>query len=150
MSSTTNRACRFEAPLMVVDTSALVAILKVEPDAEDLLLCLSQAATALISTATLLEAQMVVCSHLGDDVGLPELELLLSRADVQAVAFEPSHLHWALQGWRRYGKGRHPAGLNLGDCFSYGLAMALDLPLLFKGNDFAHTDVRPALSADQS
>ncbi len=130
---------------MVVDTSALVAILKVEPEAEDLLLCLSQAATALISTATLLEAQIVVCSHLGDDVGLPELELLLSRADVQIVAFEASHLHWALQGWRRYGKGRHPAGLNLGDCFSYGLAMALDLPLLFKGNDFAHTDVKPAL-----
>lgn len=131
---------------MIVDTSALVAILKVEPGAAELLLCLSQAASAMISTATLLEAQMVVCSHLGEELGLPELELLLSRTHVQPVGFEGSHLHWAMQGWRRYGKGRHQAGLNLGDCFSYGLAMALDLPLLFKGNDFAHTDVKPALS----
>jgi ribonuclease VapC len=129
---------------MIVDTSVLVAILKVEPDAAELLLCLTQAANAKISAATLLEVQIVVCSQLGDHVGLPELELLLSRADVQIVAFEPSHLHWALQGWRRYGKGRHRAGLNLGDCFSYGLAMALDLPLLFKGDDFAHTDVKRA------
>jgi ribonuclease VapC len=130
---------------VIVDTSALVAILKVEPDAEELLVCLSQASRALISTATLLETQIVVCSHLGE-AGLPELDLLLGRTDVRSVAFEPSHLHWALQGWRRYGKGRHPAGLNLGDCFSYGLAMALDLPLLFKGDDFANTDVKCALS----
>ena len=54
-------------------------------------------------------------------------------------------MHWALQGWRRYGKGRHPAALNLGDCFSYGLAMALEAPLLFKGEDFALTDVQRAL-----
>jgi ribonuclease VapC len=60
------------------------------------------------------------------------------------VPFDPHHLHRALQGWRRYGKGRHPAGLNLGDCFSYGLALALDLPLLFKGEDFAGTDVKVA------
>jgi ribonuclease VapC len=145
MPSTTSTVCLAEAPRMVVDTSALVAILKVEPDAAELLVCLSQASSAVISTATLLEAQMVVCSHLGDDVGLPELELLLGRTDVQPVAFESSHLHWALQGWRRYGKGRHRAALNLGDCFSYGLAMALDLPLLFKGDDFALTDVKLAL-----
>ncbi len=131
--------------LMVVDTSALVAILKVEPDAAELLLCLSQASSAVISTATLLEAQMVVCSHLGDEGGLQELELLLSRTDLQSVAFECLHLHWALQGWRHFGKGRHRAGFNLGDCFSYGLAMAFDLPLLFKGDDFALTDVKVAL-----
>jgi ribonuclease VapC len=129
---------------MVVDTSALVAILKVEPDAAELLLCLSQASSAVISTATLLEAQMVVCSHLGE-AGLPELELLLSRTDVRPVAFERSHLHWALEGWGHYGNGRHRAGLNLGDCFSYGLAKALDLPLLFKGDDFELTDVQAAL-----
>ena len=130
---------------MVVDTSALVAILKVEADAAELLLCLSEAPSALISTATLFEAQMVVCSHLGEAVGLPELELLLSRANLQTVAFERSHLHWALQGWRQFGKGRHRACLNLGDCFSYGLAVALDLPLLFRADDFARTDVKVAL-----
>jgi ribonuclease VapC len=144
MRSMTSTVCRFEPAQMIVDTSALVAILKVEPEAAELLFCLSKASRALISTATLLEAQMVVCSHLGEEVGLPELELLLGRTNVQPVAFEGSHLHWALQGWRRYGKGRHRAGLNLGDCFSYGLAMALDLPLLFKGDDFTHTDVKAA------
>ena len=145
MRSTTSTVCLFEVPLMVVDTYALVAILKVEADAAELLLCLSEAPSALISTATLFEAQMVVCSHLGEAVGLPELELLFSRANVQTVAFERSHLHWALQGWRQFGKGRHRACLNLGDCFSYGLAVALDLPLLFKGDDFARTDVKVAL-----
>lgn len=99
----------------------------------------------MISTATLLEAQMGVCTHLGDDVGLPELELLLGCTDVQPVAFESSHLHWALQGWRRFGKRCHRACLNLGGCFSYWLAMALDLLLLFKGDHFGLTDVNVAL-----
>jgi ribonuclease VapC len=75
-----------------------------------------------------------------------EVEQLLLTLSVRVVPFGQHHLHWALHGWRRYGKGRHRAGLNLGDCFSYGLAMALDLPLLFKGDDFAHTDVKCALS----
>ena len=137
---------------MIVDTSALVAILRVEPDAAVLLLCLSQASSAMISTATLPEAQMVVCSHVGEEEGLPELELLLSRTHVQPVAFEGSQLHWALQGWHRYGKGRHQAGLNLGDCFSYGLAMAPDLPRCSRATTCPHRreagpqPVKPALS----
>ncbi len=84
MPSTTSTVCLSEAPLMVVDTSALVAILKVEPDAAELLLCLSQASSAVISTATLLEAQVVVCSQLGE-AGLPELDVLLGLTDVQVI-----------------------------------------------------------------
>ena len=127
----------------MVDTSALVAILKVEPDAAELLRCLGESRSNRIPTATLLEAQLVVISQLGNPGGV-ELELLLSRAQIQPIPFDTNHLHWALHGWRHYGRGRHKAALNLGDCFSYGLAKALDAPLLFKGEDFSYTDVKVA------
>jgi ribonuclease VapC len=126
---------------MVVDTSALVAILKVEPDASTLLRRLGNSGANRIATATLLEAQMVVISQLGE-AGLAELELLVSRAQIQVMPFNADHMRWALHGWRHYGKGRHRAALNLGDSFSYGLAKAMDAPLLFKGEDFPHTDVK--------
>ena len=126
---------------MVVDTSALVAILKVEPDASTLLSRLGNSGANRIATATLLEAQMVVISQLGE-AGVPELELLMNRAQIQVVPFNADHMRWALHGWRHYGKGQHRAALNLGDCFSYGLAKAMDAPLLFKGEDFQHTDVK--------
>jgi len=128
---------------MVVDTSALVAILKVEPDASTLLRRLGNSGANRIATATLLEAQMVVISQLGE-AGVPELELLMNRAQIQVVPFNADHMRWALHGWRHYGKGRHKAALNLGDCFSYGLAKAMDAPLLFKGEDFQYTDVKVA------
>jgi ribonuclease VapC len=126
---------------MVVDTSALVAILKVEQDASALLSRLGNSGANRIATATLLEAQMVVISQLGE-AGVPELELLMNRAQIQEVPFNADHMRWALHGWRHYGKGRHRAALNLGDCFSYGLAKAMDAPLLFKGEDFQYTDVK--------
>ena len=126
---------------MVVDTSALVAILKVEPDASTLLSRLGNSGANRIATATLLEAQMVVISQL-NEAGLAELELLMNRAQIQVVPFNADHMHWALHGWRHYGKGRHKAALNLGDCFSYGLAKSMDAPLLFKGEDFQYTDVK--------
>jgi ribonuclease VapC len=126
---------------MVVDTSALMAILKVEPDAGTLLRRLGNGGANRIATTTLLEAQMVVISQL-NEAGLAELELLMNRAQIQVVPFNADHMHWALHGWRHYGKGRHRAALNLGDCFSYGLAKAMDAPLLFKGEDFQYTDVK--------
>ncbi len=126
---------------MVVDTSALVAILKVEPDASTLLSRLGNSGANRIATATLLEAQMVVFNHL-NEAGLAELELLMNRAQIQVVPFNADHMRWALHGWRHYRKGRHKAALNLGDCFSYGLAKAMDAPLLFKGEDFQYTDVK--------
>jgi ribonuclease VapC len=128
---------------MVVDTSALVAILKVEPDASTLLSRLGNSGANRIATATLLEAQMVVISQL-NEAGLAELELLMNRAQIQVVPLNADHMRWALHGWRNYGKGRHKAELNLGDCFSYGLAKAMDAPLLFKGEDFEYTDVKVA------
>ncbi len=134
---------------MVIDTSALLAILKVEPEALAFVDCLKLPGPRRLSTATLLEARIVVERQLGP-AGQAELDLLLSRAAITAVPLEELHVHWALEGWRRYGKGRHRAGLNLGDCFSYGLAKALGVPLLFQGTgsrgaDFAATDVLAAL-----
>ena len=128
---------------MVVDTSALVSILKVEQDASTLLRRLGNSGANRIATATLLEAQMVVISQL-NEAGLAELELLMNRAQIQVMPFNADHMRWALHGWRHYGKGRHKAALNLGDCFSYRLAKAMDAPLLFKGEDFQYTDVKVA------
>ncbi|KEF43346.1 MAG: hypothetical protein ER33_00970 [Cyanobium sp. CACIAM 14] len=129
---------------MVIDTSALIAILKVEAEATALLTCLSRPGDKLISTATLLETRIVLDRQLGE-AGESALDLLLRKGGISPLNLELQHVEWALLGWRRFGKGNHPAGLNLGDCFSYGLAMALSAPLLFKGNDFPATDVTPAL-----
>jgi len=129
---------------MVIDTSALMAILKVEPEAVALIHCLKQPGPKRISTATLLESRIVVEHQLGE-AGQAELDLLLARAQITPVPLDELQVHWALQGWRLYGKGRHPAALNLGDCVSYGLAKALQAPLLFKGDDFAATDLVSAL-----
>lgn len=129
---------------MVIDTSALIAILKTEPEAMALMQLLSQPQAKHLSTATLLETRMVVERQLGQ-AGHNALDLLLAKAGITPISLDAVHIHWALQGWRRFGKGRHPAALNLGDCFSYGLARALDAPLLFKGNDFGLTDVTVAL-----
>jgi|688.fasta_scaffold507754_2 ribonuclease VapC len=129
---------------MVIDSSALLAILKVEPEALAFVDALKQPGPRRLSTATLLESRIVVERQLGP-AGQAELDLLLSRAAITAVPLEELHVHWALVGWRRFGRGRHPAALNFGDCFSYGLAMALGAPLLFKGDDFTATDVAAAL-----
>ena len=128
---------------MVVDTSALVAILKREDGWERLIDALADAATRRISSATLVEVGIVVHAMYGDH-GERELDLLLSRARIETVAFSEEQSEIARSAFRRFGKGRHPAALNFGDCFSYALAATLDEPLLFVGNDFARTDVRSA------
>ena len=130
---------------MVIDTSALLAILKVEPEAEALIARLSQAGPRRLSTATLLETRLVIERQIGE-AGQAELDRLLAAADITIVPLDETHVHWALVGWRQFGKGQHRAALNFGDCFSYGLARALEAPLLFKGTDFADTDVQPALA----
>lgn len=130
--------------MIVIDTSALMAILKAEPEARTLLTVLSQPQPKHLSTATLLETRIVLERQLGQ-AGHNALDLLLAKAAITIIPLDAVHIHWALQGFRHYGKGRHPAALNLGDCLSYGLARALDAPLLFKGNDFGLTDVTVAL-----
>jgi len=124
---------------LVIDTSALMAMLLQEGDAEALLDVAARASVVHLSTASRLELGLVAE---GDRHGVEdhEVEQLLLALRVQLVSFDQRQLHWALEGWRRYGKGRHRAALNLGDCFSYGLAKALGAPLLFKGTDFAATD----------
>ncbi|MEB3331277.1 MAG: type II toxin-antitoxin system VapC family toxin [Synechococcaceae cyanobacterium] len=129
---------------VVLDTSALIAILRAEPQAVRLIDQLSAPIEKCISTATLLETRIVLERHLGEP-GQRALDQLLAAAAIQPLPLDLLQAQWALQGWRTYGKGNHPAGLNLGDCFSYGLAMALKAPLLFIGDDFGRTDVIPAL-----
>jgi len=96
-----------------------------------------------ISSATLLKASIVIESRRGDAAGR-ELDLLLHRAKVQTVAVDEAQVELARAAWRRYGKGRHPAGLNFGDLFAYALARAGGDALLFKGDDFTKTDITAA------
>ncbi|MDB5375122.1 MAG: PilT protein-like, partial [Belnapia sp.] len=97
-----------------------------------------------ISAATLVEAGILAEGRGGAPLR-EDMEALLSRARTEVADFTAEHAALAAAGWRRYGKGRHPAGLNLGDCFAYALAQSRGEPLLFKGNDFAQTDVKAAL-----
>jgi ribonuclease VapC len=125
---------------MVIDTSVLVAVLFGEPEAVRLAEAIAQDSIRLISTASVLEASLVVESELGE-AGGRELDLLLLKAAIETVPFNAEQLAIARDAWRRYGKGRHPAGLNYGDCFSYALSQATGEALLFKGGDFSQTDV---------
>ncbi|MCK9248389.1 MAG: type II toxin-antitoxin system VapC family toxin [Solirubrobacteraceae bacterium] len=130
---------------MVIDTSALVAILLDEPDRRRFTQAIARAPIRVLSAATLVEAGIVIEARLGEPGGR-ELDLLLHRADVEVLAVDDGQAALARSAWRRFGKGRHPAALNYGDCFSYALAALRDEPLLFKGDDFAATDIRSALT----
>jgi ribonuclease VapC len=130
---------------MVVDTSALVAILFREPDAERFGDAVSAAAVRLLSAVTRVELSFVVEAR-KREAGRADLERLLREGIFEIVSVTPQQAQIATDAFRRFGKGRHRAGLNIGDCFSYALAIATGDPLLFKGDDFVHTDVRSALS----
>jgi ribonuclease VapC len=97
-------------------------------------------AVRLLSAVSLLEASMVIESR-HREAGARELDLLLLRAGIEVVAVDADQTRLAREAWRRYGNGRHAAAFNLGDCFSYALSKATGEPLLFKGSDFARTDV---------
>lgn len=126
---------------VVLDTSALIAILQAEPEADALLSALDAADFRCVSTATVVESGIVLQARFGDH-GERELDLFLQRAELEIVPVTPDHADMARRAFRRFGKGHHPAGLNFGDCFAYALSAALDAPLLFIGGDFALTDVR--------
>jgi ribonuclease VapC len=128
---------------MVADTSALVAILLGEPTADRLTAALGGARPLRCSAVSLVEASMVMQGRLGER-GERELDLLIARLRVEIVPVTVEQAELARSAFRRFGKGRHPAGLNFGDCFSYALARALGEPLLFVGNDFSQTDVQVA------
>lgn len=127
---------------MVLDTSAILAILLDEPESEAIRAAIEADTTRLLSAASLLETALVIETRFGDQGGR-ELDLLLSRAGIEIVAFDHEHAKQARLAYRAWGKGRHPAGLNFGDCFSYALSKSSGEPLCYKGNDFARTDVQP-------
>jgi ribonuclease VapC len=125
---------------MVIDTSALVAMLTDEPDAELFEARVADDPVRTMSTASYLETAIMIESRFGES-GRRELDLWLHRASVSLVAVDADQAEVARAAYRRYGKGRHRAGLSYGDCFSYALARVSGQPLLFKGDDFGHTDV---------
>jgi len=125
---------------MVLDTSALIAILSGEPEQEAFIHAIERADVRLLSAATLLEASIVIEARYGA-AGAHHLDQLLERADVEIVPVDGEQASAARSAWQRFGKGRHPAALNFGDCFPYALAVTRGEPLLFKGNDFSQTDV---------
>ncbi len=125
---------------MVIDTSAVVAIALNEVDATEFELRFADDPVRLISAATVLETTIVVETRLGE-AGGREFDLWLLKIGAEIVPVDAEQTDAARRAWRRYGKGRHPAALNYGDCFSYALALTRGEPLLFKGEDFAKTDV---------
>lgn len=125
---------------MTLDTSAVLAILQDEPERTEFVSRIEQAPRRLMSTVSVLEAAMVLEGRRGEDAGL-DLDLFLLRASVETVPFDAEQLQLARTAFRRFGKGRHAAGLNFGDCAAYALAQWSGEPLLFKGDDFAATDV---------
>jgi ribonuclease VapC len=125
---------------MVVDTSALIAILLNEPEAIRFAKALALDPKRLISAFNLLETAIVIEAKKGE-AGGRELDLLLHRVQMETVALTSEQAELARLAWRRYGKGRHPAGLNIGDCCAYALAKYSGEPLLFKAADFLQTDL---------
>ena len=125
---------------MVLDTSALLALLLDEAEAEDFRVALEDDTTRLVSAATLLETAIVIETRKGEPGGR-ELDALIHKAEVTVVAVDAEHVSEARRAYRRFGRGRHPAALNFGDVFAYALARTSGEALLFKGDDFARTDI---------
>ena len=133
---------------MLIDSSAIIAVLLDEANAADIARAIEAGSQRLLSAANLLEASIVIESRKGE-AGGRELDLLIYRAAIEIVAVDQEQAQLARIAWQRFGKGRHPAGLNYGDCFAYALARTRQLPLLFQGDDFSRTDIDivPLLSA---
>ncbi|SEO94646.1 Uncharacterized protein, contains PIN domain [Rhodospirillales bacterium URHD0017] len=130
--------------MIVVDSSALLAIYFDEAEKASFAGAVVAADSPCIGAPNLLEASMIAEVRNGE-AGCRELDRIVANLALQVVAFEAGHIQAARDAFRRYGRGRHRAALNFGDCCAYGLAKTLDLPLLFKGNDFTLTDLKRAL-----
>jgi len=125
---------------VILDASAIVAIVLRERDRDELLDKLESASTAGVGAPTLAETAIVLASRLGDETPV-DLARFVERAGLVVIAF--GQLHWwtAAEAWLRFGKGRHPAALNFGDCLAYATAQVAAEPLLYKGDDFSKTDL---------
>jgi len=132
---------------MVIDTSAIIALLLGEPETADFVPAIAAASTRAMSAASYLESAIVILARSGPRA-LEKLDRLLDDLEIDVVPFGREHAALAVTAYQRYGKGSgHAADLNFGDCFSYALAKYRDEPLLFKGNDFSRTDLRGAVTA---
>jgi ribonuclease VapC len=129
---------------VIVDSSALIAILYAEDDAEKYALALASAEQRFISAGNCLETGIVIDHQRGAAAGR-QFDALLVRANIVVEPVNREQADIARQAYLDFGKGRHPAGLNFGDCFSYALASYLGMPLLFKGDDFTLTDIASAI-----
>jgi ribonuclease VapC len=125
---------------MVLDTSALLAVLMNEPEAAACAVAIDADPVRLLSAANLVETSIVIEARVGE-AGGRELDLLLHKAAIDIVPVDADQAELARHAYRQFGKGRHPAGLNYGDCFAYALAQSAGEPLLCKGDDFSNTDV---------
>jgi ribonuclease VapC len=128
---------------MIVDSSAIIAILQNEPDADALAAALQRAPVRRVSAVTWVESAVVTDGN-RNPVLSRRFDDLLRDVRMRVETVTPRQAEIARYAYRDFGKGRHKAGLNFGDCFAYALAKEMDEPLLFKGNDFAHTDVEVA------
>jgi ribonuclease VapC len=129
---------------MVLDSSAIVAIHLREPGHERLIERIDAAEVVVVGVPTLLESAMVLTARLGQDAR-PIVFAFLRRLEAEVVPFNEEHLDAAITAFIRFGRGRHPAALNFGDCMSYAVASAAGMPLLFTGEDFGRTDIAQAL-----
>jgi|SRR5579862_2388172 len=125
---------------MVVDTSALMAIFFDEPDAAEFEDAIDADPARLISMGTVLECSIVLEARFGE-AGVRELDYLLHRLSFTSIPVDGEQMEWGRLAFRNFGKGRHRAGLNFGDCFAYALSKTSGEPLLFKGSDFSLTDI---------
>lgn len=131
---------------MIIDTSALIAILRAEPDAATYATAIEQATTRRLSAANFVEAAAVIDGS-RDPVASRKLDDLLAEAEISIAPVTQAQAHLARDAYRDFGKGSgHPARLNFGDCFAYALAKESGEPLLFKGDDFTHTDIAAAVT----
>ena len=131
--------------MIAIDSSAIVAILRLEPEANLLLRALVRAEGRVMSALNVLETSMVLAGPRGDASIWEPLDAFIAEAEIDIVPFDAGQAHFARNAFVSFGKGRHPAALNFGDCAAYALAASRRCPLLFKGEDFSKTDLIPAL-----
>lgn len=132
---------------VVVDSSVLLSILLNEPDAKNLIERLKHSASIHLSAAGFAESGIVVTQRRFEQLTISHLHVLIDRFAIEIAPFTEQHATLAWEAYAQFGKGNHPAKLNMGDCFAYALAKDMDLPLLYKGNDFAQTDIASAMES---
>jgi len=141
MMKTESQPAAVWSRVVVIDSSVLLAILLAEPERSHFVDLITEASVRLLSAANALETAIVSESRL-NTVGGHELDILIQKAAIEIVSVDSEQFYVARQAWRKYGKGRHPAGLNFGDCFAYALSKVSSEPLLAKGTDFQKTDLQ--------